>query len=293
MTILSTFCKLRGSGRMVLALSACIMVSCAQLPPQQPPKKTEVTAEAEAKHAAKYAKLESRYTNLEGRYANLESQLKKVQKTLPQRDAELRAIKNKNAKFKFRLLEKETQIKELEKRADSQQIMLDEAILEVVRAKARLRSLESRAEAASNMAEAEIAVRALKEQPGDGEQDPEVTKAEELLKMSALEFKKENYGGALYLTGQAKSHIKAGKMKLGIREEKSAIQGEVIFAQPLPLQVLRVCNLREKPDNKSKILTTLKKGTSVVGYSYIGEWVRVKSEDGISGWIFQTLVGGR
>jgi hypothetical protein len=190
-------------------------------------------------------------------------------------------------------LEKETQIKELEKRAESQQIMLDEAILEVVRAKARFRSLESRAEAASNMAEAEIAMRALKEQPGDGEQDPEVTKAEELLKMSALEFKKENYGGALYLTGQAKSHIKTGKMKLGIREEKSAIQGEVAFAQPLPLQVLRMCNLREKPDNKSKILTTLKKGTSVVGYSYIGEWVRVKNEDGISGWIFQTLVGGR
>jgi len=54
-----------------------------------------------------------------------------------------------------------------------------------------------------------------------------------------------------------------------------------------------MCNLREKPDNKSKILTTLKKGTSVVGYSYIGEWVRIKSEDGISGWIFQTLVGGR
>jgi uncharacterized protein YgiM (DUF1202 family) len=268
---------------MVLALSACILVSCAQqppqLPPQQPPKKAEATAEAEAKHAA--------------RYTNLESQLKKVQKTLPQRDADLRAIKNKNAKLKFRLLEKETQIKELEKRAESQQIMLDEAILEVVRAKARFRSLESRAEAASNMAEAEIAMRALKEQPGDGEQDPEVTKAEELLKMSALEFKKENYGGALYLTGQAKSHIKAGKMKLGIREEKSAIQGEVAFAQPLPLQVLRMCNLREKPDNKSKILTTLKKGTSVVGYSYIGEWVRVKNEDGISGWIFQTLVGGR
>ncbi|MBL7175373.1 MAG: SH3 domain-containing protein [Desulfobacteraceae bacterium] len=287
MTILSPFCRLRGSGRMVLAISACIMVSCAQQPPQQPPqlppqlppKKTEVTAEAEAKHAARYAKLESR--------------LKKVQKTLPKRDADLRAIKDKNAKLKFRLLEKETQIKELEKRVDSQQIMLDEAILEVVRTKAKLRSLESRAEAASNMAEAEIAMRALKEQLGGGEQDPEVTKAEELLKMSALEFKKENYGGALYLTRQAKSHIKAGKMKLGIREEKSAVQGEVVFAQPLPLQVLRMSNLREKPDNKSKVLTTLEKGMPVVGYSYMGEWVRVKSEDGISGWIFQTLVGGR
>lgn len=275
MTILSSFCQLRGSGRMVLALSACIVVSCAQ----QPPKKTEVTAEPEVKHADGYAKLESR--------------LKKVQKTLAKRDDDLKAIKDKNATLKLRLWEKEAQIKELEERVDSQQIMLDEAILGVVRAKAKLRSVESRAEAASYMAEAEIAVRALKEQRGVGEQDPEVTKAEELLKMSALEFKKENYGGALYLTLQAKSHIEAGKMKLGIREEKSAIQGEVVFAQPLPLQVLKVSNLREKPDIKSKVLTTLKKGAPVVGYSYKGEWVRVKSEDGISGWIFQTLVGGR
>ncbi len=283
MTILSPFCRLRGSGRMVLALSACIMVSCAQLPPQQPPqqppKKTEVTAEAEAKHAERYAKLESR--------------LKKVQKTLAKRDADLKAIKNKTAILEFRLLEKEAQIKELEERLDSQQITLEKAILEVVRGKAKLRSLESRAEAASNMAEAEIAVRVLKEQLGDGEQDPEVTKAEELLKMSALEFKKENYGGALYLTRQAKSHITAGKTKLGVREEKSAIQGEVVFEQPMPLQVLKKSNLREKPDIKSKILTTLKKGTPVVGYSYKGEWVRVKSEDGIGGWIFQNLVGGR
>jgi hypothetical protein len=263
----------------VLALSGCIIVSCAQQSPQQSPKKTEVTAEAEAKHADIYARLESR--------------LKKVQKTLAKRDADLKAIKDKNAILSFRLLEKEAQIKELEERSDSQLIMLEKAVLEVVRAKAKLRSLESRAEAASNMAEAEIAVRVLKEQLGDGEQDPEITKVEELLNMSALEFKKENYGGALYLTRQAKSHITAGKMRLGMREERSVTQGEVVFAQPIPLQVLKKSNLREKPDIKSKILTTFKKGTPVVGYSYKGEWVPVKSDDGIDGWIFQILVGGR
>ena len=41
--------------------------------------------------------------------------------------------------------------------------MLDEAVVEVVRTKAKLRSIESRAEAASSMAEAEIALKGLAE----------------------------------------------------------------------------------------------------------------------------------
>jgi SH3-like domain-containing protein len=57
--------------------------------------------------------------------------------------------------------------------------------------------------------------------------------------------------------------------------------------------VIRNSNLREGPDLKSKVLTTLEKGTPLIGYSYKGQWVRVFSEDGNNGWIFQTLVSGR
>jgi hypothetical protein len=171
--------------------------------------------------------------------------------------------------------------------------VLDDAIQEVVRAKAKLASLESKAEAASNMAEAEIALRNLKVELGAGEKDADVIKAKQLLKMSALEFKKENYGGALYLTSQAKSHIKAGQIRMRRREKISVIKGEVLFAEPLSLRVLKTSNLREAPDLKSKAVTTLGKGDPVVGYSYKGEWVRVHTEKGIHGWIFQTLVGAR
>jgi len=37
----------------------------------------------------------------------------------------------------------------------------------------------------------------------------------------------------------------------------------------------------------------LKKGTPLIGYSHKDKWVRVMSEDGTYGWVFQTLVGGR
>ena len=205
----------------------------------------------------------------------------------------LESLEDQVAKNNFRILEKEAQIRQLEERLESQQKMLDEAIQEVVRAKAKLRSLESKAEAASEMAEAEIAVKALKVQLAARGEDPEVVKADQLLRMSVEEFEKENYGGALYLTSQAKGQIKAGQMRLGDKEMLKSIEGEVLFAQPLPLQVLKNSNLREMPDLKSNILTTLEKGTPLIGYSYKGQWVRVTKEDGISGWIFQTLVGGR
>jgi len=205
----------------------------------------------------------------------------------------LESLEDETAKTKLRILEKEAQIRELEDRLDSQQKMLYEAIQEVVRAKAKLRSLESKAEAASEMAEAEIAVKALKVQLAARGEDPEVAKAEQLLQMSVEEFEKENYGGALYLTSQAKGQIKTGQMRLGDKKKLTSIEGEVLFAQPLPLQVLKNSNLREMPDLKSNILTTLDKGTPLIGYSYKDQWVRVTREDGITGWIFQTLVGGR
>ena len=218
--------------------------------------------------------------------------VKKLQQTLAKREDNI-------AKLQLQLLERDAQIKQLEERLNSQQEMLDEAIQEVVRAKAKLRSLESKAEAASEMAEAEIAVKALKAQLAGQTPNPELIKAQELLKMSAQEFKKENYGGAVYLTSQAKGHIRAGQIRLEGREKVAPIKrlppfkGEVFFALPLPLQVLRTSNLRKQPDRDSKVITTLEKGTPLIGYSHKDKWVRVTSEDGTNGWVFQTLVGGR
>jgi hypothetical protein len=216
-----------------------------------------------------------------------------LQATLAKREASLKEMENKLAKIKLRLLEKDAQVLKLEERLNSQQVMFDEAILEVVRAKAKLRSLESKAEAASEMAEAEIAVKALQIQLKSREPDPDVIKAQQLLKMSAREFKKENYGGALYLTSQAKGHIRANQMRIGGLEKIEPVKGEILFTQPVPLKVLTTSNLRRGPGLQSKILTKLDKGTTLIGYSYKGEWVRVTSEDGTSGWIYQTLVGGR
>ena len=222
-----------------------------------------------------------------------DSRNEKLQRTLAKREASLKEMEDHIAAMQLRLLEKDAHNKKLEERLISQQAMLDEAVLEVVRAKAKLRSLESKAEAASEMAEAEIAVKALKIQAKGQEPEPDVVRAEELLKMSVKEFEKENYGGALYLTSQAKGHLRSNQVKMGGEETIEPVQGEILFAQPVPLRVLRTSNLRRGPGINNEIVAKLVQGASLIGYSYKGQWVRVTVEDGTSGWIYQTLVGGR
>ena len=252
----------RGHLYWVFTVSVCLITACVT-----PSNKTEMSSSAEEN--------------------------KRLKKALAESNSERKDLKGRVSKMHMQMLEKDAQIKRLEERQKEQQKVLDEAIQEVVRAKAKLASLESKAEAASNMAEAEIALRNLKVELGAGEKDPDVIKAKQLMKMSAVEFKKENYGGALYLTSQAMGHIKAGQIRMRPHEKIPVIKGEILFAEPLSLRVLKTSNLRESPDLKSDVLATLRKGAPVVGYSYKGECVRVRSEQGIHGWIFQTLVGAR
>jgi hypothetical protein len=229
----------------------------------------------------------------DSRYAMLSEEKKGLEKSLTKSETARKDLEERIADIQFHLLEKDAQIKGLEEQLKSQQKALDDAFLEVVRSKAKLRSLETKAEAASNMAEAEIAVKALKVESGAGDQDADVRRAEQLLKMGAEEFKSENYGGALYLTNQAKSHIKAGQMRLRAGEGVSAHKGETPFSQPLELKLLQRANLRQDPASNGKILGRLEKGTQVLGYSTMSGWIRVGGEDGAKGWVWRSAVGAR
>ena len=217
---------------------------------------------------------------------------KGLEEALVKEQAARKALEAQAAAYNLRLLEKDTQIKELKDRQTELQVKLDEAILEVVRAKGKLRSLESKAEAASNIAEAEIARKALDGQARGVETGQDLAQADQLLKMSAEEFKKENYGGALYLANEAKGRLRsAGLRPAGLNETASA--GESAFAVPLPLQVARACNLRDGPGVEFKTVAALPKGAKVVGLAQKGQWLRVKAETGVAGWVFQNLVAPR
>jgi predicted S18 family serine protease len=209
----------------------------------------------------------------------------KLKEALARQTTVNQELEEKFAKLQLLLLEKEAQGKEFNKK-------LDEATLEVVRTKAKLRSLESKAEAASTLAEGEIALKTLKTNVVGLEKDSEIVQAEQLLKASNLELEKENYGGALYLATRAKVIIKEVQERSRDREKTPMIRGEVSFVMPLQLRLVSSGKVREGPGLDSKVLFSLPEGSPILGYSYRGQWVRVKDKDGRGGWIYYSLVAG-
>jgi Bacterial SH3 domain len=197
----------------------------------------------------------------------------------------INSLQQQNARLELRLLEQEAQVGDL-------QVKLDEARQEVVRAMAKLQTLASKAEAASGMAEAEIAIQQLHAAAGQTTTS-EAGQAEQLLHMSAKEFDQQNYGGALYLANQAKRLAGAGQTRLTSSGRGTSRQGEVLFAVPLHLQTLVKGNVRDGPGSTYKVLFTLDAGTSLLGYAYSDVWVRVGDDTGRGGWIFSSSVGRR
>ncbi|NNG15889.1 MAG: SH3 domain-containing protein [Gemmatimonadales bacterium] len=193
-------------------------------------------------------------------------------------------LEQRNATLQLRLLERDAQIKDLQQK-------LDQADREVVRTMAKLQSSASRAEAASARAEAEIALEELKASRAMG--SPAVSQTERLLAMSTVEFDRQNYSGSLYLAGRARAIARQRGGPGGGIEESTTAAGEVRFTLPLQLEAVKRSNVRERPDLESKVLFTVDQGSRLVGYSFVGNWVRVSDDQGRRGWIFHTLVTSR
>jgi hypothetical protein len=190
----------------------------------------------------------------------------------------------------------ETRIDELELRlleAHSQQLeiqaRLDDARREVVRAMAKLQSVASRADAASGMAEAEIALQALS--PTAAGQS--AAESERLLAQASAEFDEQNYGGALYLANEAKNAAAAARAQIARAEQVSTGADERSFAVPLPLQTTSAANVREGPGVSYAVLFVLPNGSALTGHSVAQQWLRVTDESGRRGWISQSLIRAR
>lgn len=207
-------------------------------------------------------------------------QTRAVRETVTVRDPEL---ERRLGRAELRVLEKEAQVAELESR-------LADARDEVVRTMAKLETLNSRAEAASGMAEADVAIQALRGTAGSA-QGPELAQATVLIRRSNVEFEKRNFGGALYLANQARAFALAGRARLAGTAKTPPRAGETPFAVPVRLKVASRGNVREGPATSYPIAFAVDAGTGLTGLSTTDEWIRVVDDAGRSGWIFRTLVG--
>lgn len=207
------------------------------------------------------------------------SQTRAARETVTVRDLEL---ERRLGRAELRVLEKEAQVAELQTR-------LEDARDEVVRTMGKIETLSSRAEAASGMAEADVAIQALRAAAG-GAQSPELTQANALIRRSNAEFEKRNFGGALYLANQARALAVSGRSRLSGANRGAVRPGETPFAVPVRLRVSSRGNVREGPGTSFPVTFSVEANAALTGLSWAEDWVRVVDDGGRSGWIFRTII---
>lgn len=195
-------------------------------------------------------------------------------------------LDEKLARMHLQALEKDAEIRALNQK-------LEAAILEVVRAMAKLRGLSGRAEAASNLAETEIALKSIPAELALRPKETDLIQAQQLLRMATEEFKKQNYDGTVYLTSQVKMLIKPRNDRLVRGPEAGKTDGEHALSPMLALRASNKSNVREGPGPSFKVLFVVERGTPLSAVSYNGVWVRVKTDDGRAGWVHYSLIDQR
>ncbi|HXV87187.1 MAG TPA: SH3 domain-containing protein [Gemmatimonadales bacterium] len=193
-----------------------------------------------------------------------------------------REVAQRAATLQMQLLEKEAELADV-------RLQLDATIREVVRSMSRLQTLATRAEAASAMAEAEVAVQQLEGRSG-GRSASEYAQAKRLLEMSSGEFNRQNYGGSVYLANQAKGAAATARGRLAEGVADSLLPNETRFSVPVQLQVTSRSNVRSGPGTRYGIAFALDRGAAVTGHSYVDQWVRISDAQGRRGWIFYNLI---
>lgn len=187
------------------------------------------------------------------------------------------------ARLEIMLLERDARVRELQE-------SLDATRREVVRNLAKLQTQASRAEAASGLAEAEIALQTLGRMTG-GTRLPEYEDARTRIEEGSAEFGAENYGGAVYLASEARALARAGQERLSGNPDEPLHDGETLFTTEVPLRTgPQRTNVRNGPGLGFDVVHTLDPETPLVGQSYTSEWVRIVDDRGREGWIFHTLV---
>lgn len=175
------------------------------------------------------------------------------------------------------------------KKAEDEQRRLEERVAvlmrdleltetEVIRIKARLQGLETKADATSVIAETRVLIRRLQDQRG---RTPAVVRSLELLDRSEQMVEEGNFGASTFLALKAQELLK--DLRRGGEEPD----------RPAPKRQYTVtagrANLRAGPALDAALVGSLKKGDVIEALAQRGEWLQVKLGDK-KAWISRSLV---
>lgn len=209
--------------------------------------------------------------------------------TCPTCEEQIREI----ARLSQDLANREAEVRDLRSSQRDKVKELQESTREATRARVRLRRLATQADAASYIAEVEVAMAALHATLGAKSTVALLVLAQDILESTAAPYALGDYGGAMDRAAQAEQLI-ALVAQFQLRSgSRRRMPGEVPLQVSIPLKVTMDSNLRRQPLGKAPVVGVLKKNSPLVAHAYKGSWMQVETKDGRSGWVDQIRLGVR
>lgn len=183
-------------------------------------------------------------------------------------------------RLKKLLVEKEQLIQTLNAREQNQALILQETASEASRAKSRRHRLATQPEAASKIAETEIAIDALKQLNHTESNIVSLQKmARQLLDVATAAYNLKDYSSTMDYATQSETLINT------ITNITKEPQGNTIsvLRTPIPLLTTRTSDLYDAANNKTN--TVLAINTVLTAVAYQNGWFQVQTKEGQNGWI--------
>ena len=201
--------------------------------------------------------------------------------------------RNEVARLRQDLASREAELRDLRAAQREQVRSLQESTREVTRAKVRLRRLATQADAASYLAEVEVALDALRNSLPATPPVPLLAMALALLDGAAAPFAQGDYGAAMDRAAQAEQLVAIVADSRAAQGSRARAPDEVPLQVTIPVRLTVDSNLRRQPLPRAPIVALLKQDSPLVAQAWKGDWMRVQTEDGRAGWVRQTQLGVR
>jgi hypothetical protein len=183
-------------------------------------------------------------------------------------------------KLHAQLRQAEEERRRLEDRITLLQRDLDVTETEVIRTKAKLKGIETKAEASSVIAEGRILLRRVSD---ENKRSPNLARCQELLDRAEQQLKEENFGAAAFFASKAQELLDTTRRGvLASHEQDRPAPKTSYVAKP------GGANLRRGPSTDEPLVGKIPGGATVEASAIRGDWLRVKHGD-LVGWAFRPL----
>lgn len=195
------------------------------------------------------------------------------------------------ARLRQELASREAELRDLRSSQREQAKTVQETTREVTRAKARMRRLATQADAASYLAEVEVALKTARSS-ASASQSPLLALAQAFVDAAAAPFAQGDYAAAMDRAAQAEQLV-AAAYEGTPAASRSRVTGEVLLQVSIPLKAKGESHLRREPQPRAPVVAAVKKDTALVAHAYKGTWMRVETESGKFGWMPQGELSAR